>query len=81
MSQILGFKLSMGVAEVGGEPKPWACSGYKCKPEETCASYWVGVPASLVPVGVPVMPGVGADVVASTGILSVSDLLGVELPL
>ena len=54
MSELLGVKLSLGVAGMGGEPEPWVCSGHRCKLEGTCASGWVGIYASLVPVGVPV---------------------------
>ena len=65
MSELLGVKLSLGVAEVGGEPEPWVCPGHRCKLEESRVSGWVGVYVSLVPMGVP-------DVVASAVILSVS---------
>ena len=57
-----------------GKPEPWVSSRYRCKLEGTHASGWAGVCVFLVPMGVPVMLGVGKDVVASAVILSVSDL-------
>ena len=74
MSELLGVKLSLGVAGVGGEPEPWVCSGHRCKLEGTCASGWVGFCIFLVPMWVSVMLGVGKDVVAFAVILSVSEL-------
>ena len=74
MSELLGVKLSLGVAGVGGESEPWFCSGHLCKLEGTCASGWAGVCISPVPVGFPVTLGVGKDVVASGVILPVSEL-------
>jgi hypothetical protein len=74
MSEFLGVKVSLGVAGVGEEPEPWVCSGHRCKMEGTHASGLSGVCVSLVPVGVPVMLGVGKVVVSSTVILSVSEL-------
>lgn len=55
--------------------------------EGTCASVWAGVCVSLVTIGVPVLLGFDKDVVTSTVILPVSELLivsallGVQLPL
>ena len=74
MSELLGVKLSLGVAGLDGEPEPWVCSGHRFKLERTCASGWVEVCISLVPVGVSVTLGVGENVVASAVILSVSEL-------
>jgi hypothetical protein len=70
VSELLGVKLSLGVAGVSGKPVLWVCSRHRCKLEGTCASGWVGVCVSLVPVGVPVTLGVGKDAV----ILSESEL-------
>lgn len=67
MSKLLGIKLSLHVAGVGGKPETLVCSRYRCKLEGTHASGWVGVCVSLVPVGV------GKDV-ASAVILNVSEL-------
>ena len=64
MSELLGIKLSLGVAGLFGEPDPWVFSGHRCKLEGTCASGWAGICISLVPVGVPVTLGVGKDIVA-----------------
>ena len=90
MSELLGVKPSLGVAGMFGELDSWVCSWHRYKLEGTCASGWAGFSLSLVPVGVPVILGVGKDV-ASTVILNecvrvpvflgVTDLLGVELPL
>ena len=74
MSELLGVKLSLGVAGVSGKPVLWVCSRHRCKLEGPCASGWAGVCVSLVPVVVPVMPHVGKDDVASTVMLSVSEL-------
>ena len=68
MSEVLGGKLSLGVARVGRKSEPWVCSEHRWKLEGTRASGWVVVCVSMVPVGVPVM-------------LDVYNLLGVELPL
>lgn len=59
---------------MGGKSKLWVCSGHRCNLEEMCASGWVGVPSPLLLVGVPVIPGVGTDIVASLVILGVLDL-------
>ena len=71
--ELLGVKLSLGVAGVVREPEPWICYGHRCKLEGTGTSGWAGVSVSLVSV-VPVSLGVVKDVVASTMILSVSEL-------
>lgn len=90
MSELLGIKLSQGVAGEGKEPEPWVCSRNWYKLEGTHASAWAGVCFSLVPVGVPITLGVVKDIVAPTVILSVSEiqhswlcqsLLVVKLPL
>ena len=73
MSELLGVKLSLGVAGVGGEPELEVCSGHLCKLEVTHAFGWVGFCISLVPVGVPVTLGVGKDL-ASAVVLSVPEL-------
>ena len=78
--EVLGVKLSLGVAGVGEEPEPWVFSGHRCKLKGIHVSGWVGCCVSLIPVGVPIMLGVGKDV-ASAVILSVSYLLGVTLRL
>jgi hypothetical protein len=62
VSELLGVKLSLGVAGVCGDPEPWVCSRQRYKLEGTCTSGWVGVCVSLVPVGVLVRLGVGKDV-------------------
>ena len=77
MSELLGVKLSLGVAGVGGDPEPWVCSRQRYKLEGTCTSGWVGVCVSLVSVGFTVFVDVVKDVVALPVILSVSELLGV----
>ena len=77
MSELLGVKLSLGVAGVSGKPVLWVCSRHRCKLEGTCASGWVGVCVSLVSVGFTVFVDVVKDVVALPVILSVSELLGV----
>ena len=74
MSELLGVKLSLGVAGVSGKPVLWVCSRHRCKLEGTCASGWVGVCVSLVPEGFSVMSSVGKDLVASNMILSMSEL-------
>ena len=73
VSELLGVKISLDVAEVGAEPDPWVCSRHRCKLEGTCASGLVRFCVSLVPVGVPVIVCVGKDV-SSVVILSVSQL-------
>ena len=74
MLELLDIKLSGGVAEMCGESEHWVYTGDRYKPEGTYAFGWLGVHVSLVPVGVLVMTGVGKDVVASTVILSVSEI-------
>lgn len=74
MTELLGVEIPLGVAGVGGKPDPWACSGHRCKLEVMCASGWVGVCVSLVPMGVPVTWGVAKDFVASVVLLNVSEL-------
>jgi len=69
-----GVKLSLGVAGVWEEPKPWVCTGHSYKPEGTCATGWAVILVSLVPMAVPVTLDIGRDVVTSTMILSVSEL-------
>ena len=71
---------------MGEEPESSVCSGYSSKLEGTCASSWVGVCVSLVPVAVPVILGVGKDglmcdfeSVRAPVHLGVSNVLGVEL--
>jgi hypothetical protein len=59
VSELPGVKLTLGVAGVGGEPEPWVSSGHRYKLEGTCPSGWAVVCVSLVPMGVPVMLGVG----------------------
>lgn len=81
MSERLRVKSSLSVAGVHGETEPWVSSEDRHKQEGMCASGWVRLPASLVLMGVPVILGVGADVVASPVILGVSEHLGVQLPL
>jgi hypothetical protein len=73
VSELLRVKFSLGIAEVGGDPEPWICSGHRCKLKGTHASGWVGVHAFLIPVEVLVMPGVGAAVVASAVVLGLSE--------
>lgn len=69
MSELLGVKLSLGIAVVVGGPEPWVCSGHICKLEGSCASGCLAVCVSMVPLGLPLMQGVWTDV-----ILSVSEL-------
>jgi hypothetical protein len=72
VSELLGVKLSLGVAGDGGDPEPWVCSRHRHKLDETLASGWEGVCVSLVPVGVPITLGVGKGVVAPTVLLNMS---------
>jgi hypothetical protein len=74
VSELLGVKLFLSVAGVGGDPEPWVCTKHRCKLEGTRASGWAGVLVSLVPLGFPVLLGAGKYVVVSTVILSVSVL-------
>lgn len=74
MSELLGVKLSQDVTGVGGEPELWVCSGHRCKLNGTYASGWAWVCVFLFLVGIPVSLCVRKDVVASTVILSVSEL-------
>jgi hypothetical protein len=43
MLELMGVKLSLGVAGVGGELEPWVCSGQRCNLEGTSALGWAGV--------------------------------------
>ena len=70
MSELLGVRLSLGLAWMGDKPENWVFSGQRCKLEGTGASDWAGICLW----GVPVMLGVGKDVVTSTVILTVSEV-------
>ena len=74
MSELLGVKISLGVAGVDVEPEPWVCSRHRYKLKGTCASGSACVCVSLVSMGIPLMLGGGENVVASTMILTVSEL-------
>ena len=52
MSELLGVKLSLTIARVGGEPEPLVCSRYRCKLEGTHTSGWVEDCVFLVLMGV-----------------------------
>lgn len=65
-SESLGVKLYLGITGVGGEPESWVPSRHSCKLGGTSASGWAGICISLFLVRVPVVMGVGKDVVAST---------------
>ena len=83
VSEYLGVVLLLGVVGVGRNRArvPQVCSGHRLRPEITSVTGWAGVPASLDP-GDPVIPGAGADVLASSPvILGVLEHLGVKLPL
>ena len=90
MSELLGVKVLLGVAGMGGEPEPWVCSGHRCKLEGTFASSWEGICVSLVPCEGPSYAGCwkrchglnyDLDSVRVPILLDVSDPLRVELPL
>lgn len=64
VSYLLGLELALGVVGVGRKPEPGICSGHRFILEGTPVSGWT--------LWRPVIPGVGADAVASPVILSVS---------
>ena len=73
--------LPLGVVGLGVKPAPKVCSGNLLKQEGTLPLPGQGF-LSLWILGVPVTPGVGADVVASSPvILGVLEHLGDELAL
>lgn len=52
VSELLGVKLSLGVAGLGREAA-WVCSEHRCKLEGNCASDQAWFCVSLIPVGHP----------------------------
>lgn len=79
-SEQLGISLPLNVVGVCVESAPQICSERRFKQEETHATGWVGVSASLDPSS-PRYSGCWADVVASPAILGISEHLRVGLPL
>jgi hypothetical protein len=51
ISEHLGVGVPLGLLKVGAEPAPQVCSRFRFRSEETHATGWVGVPASLDPGG------------------------------
>ena len=74
MSECKGIQVSLCLARVGREAEPCICSRHRFKLEGTCDSGWLAISVSLAPVGVPVMLGLGKDVIVSVVILNVSEL-------